>query len=194
MRFIKLLSLLGTFLFLSSCFEMVEVRRPSPLPPPQEVRGLPQGSYQQTCQDCHLQGNSLRCKCQTEDGNWQKSSISLRDCRDSISNQNAVLTCEYGRRPSYDPNNPIMRHCTESNVFGRYPRGGGCNTFGCYPPGGGCNAHGCYAQGGGCNPFGCYPEGGNCNPFGCTYEGSCKPSGCPDPIGDNHKKMNFRCE
>lgn len=56
--------------------------------------------------------------------------------------------------------------CIDSNVFGQYAAGGGCNAFGCYWPNGGCNA------------FGCYYEGGDCGAFGCTKEAAKTKRAC----------------
>lgn len=48
--------------------------------------------------------------------------------------------------------------CVESNSFGSFARGGGCNMHGCFPP------------------------GGNCNMFGCSAKGECTMAGCPQKI------------
>ncbi len=44
------------------------------------------------------------------------------------------------------------------------------------------NVYGKYAKGGGCNPYGCYPPNGSCNPYGCTLIGECDPYNCPQKI------------
>lgn len=48
--------------------------------------------------------------------------------------------------------------CRHSNVFGKYPDGGGCNVFGCWPP------------------------GGECTTFGCSLSSRCGATSCPDRI------------
>ena len=80
--------------------------------------------------------------------------------------------------PSAASKEKVMYNCTEKNVSGSYPKGGGCNVSGCYPPGGGCNVNGCY------------PAGGSCNVNGCTSEGHCTVKGCPSPIS----KDSYKCQ
>lgn len=48
--------------------------------------------------------------------------------------------------------------CEGENVFGKYPKDGGCNPYGCYPP------------------------NGSCNPFGCSLVGECDAMKCPRKI------------
>ncbi len=55
-------------------------------------------------------------------------------------------------------------HCADTNQFGKFASGGGCNLYGCWPP------------------------GGYCNGFGCSSEGTCSVRGCPTKIN------SFRCE
>lgn len=55
--------------------------------------GIPQGSYAQTCQDIHVNGNQLQARCQKKNGGWRNSSLRNFDrCRE-IENDNGKLRC-----------------------------------------------------------------------------------------------------
>lgn len=75
----------------------------------------------------------------------------------SMSNSQGVCICSGGDAP-------VNFSCSDSNVFGKFAKGGGCNTFGCYPP------------------------GGSCNTFGCTKSGECNVFDCPQKI------KSFKCD
>jgi len=54
---------------------------------------LPGGSYQQTCNTCNYDGQTLACTCQQTDGNWQHSSVQTDPTGNGmgISNHNGQL-------------------------------------------------------------------------------------------------------
>lgn len=56
--------------------------------------GLPQGSYQQTCQDIRMNGDLLEARCRETDGDMRNTSINYRSCRGDILNVNGNLTCD----------------------------------------------------------------------------------------------------
>jgi hypothetical protein len=179
-----------------------------PAPRPIEYgESLPVGPYQQSCRECTISSGKLTCSCPERNGALSRSTIQARSCPDAIRNQDGVLSCRGQGLSAERPSGPAMGYCSQSNVYGRYPSGGGCNPYGCYPSRGGCNPYGCYAAGGGCNPYGCYgsggscnpygcyPSGGSCNPYGCTTYGSCTPYACPDKIENSkNQKFNFQCQ
>jgi hypothetical protein len=57
------------------------------------VPSLPQGSYLSSCSNCVLSNGTLSCSCRNADGFSRGSSLNVRFCRDSVSNQNGSLTC-----------------------------------------------------------------------------------------------------
>jgi hypothetical protein len=55
--------------------------------------GIPSGSYSQTCQDIHVNGNQLQARCQKKNGGWKNTSLRNFDrCRE-IENDNGKLRC-----------------------------------------------------------------------------------------------------
>lgn len=62
--------------------------------------------------------------------------LEIRKAKASQPDQPQVIVLD-GRRQA---------RCVDSNIFGKFARGGGCNTFGCWPRGGSCNAFGCSAS------------------------------------------------
>ncbi|HEY6249059.1 MAG TPA: CVNH domain-containing protein [Candidatus Angelobacter sp.] len=66
-------------------------------------RGLPTGSYTQTCNGVHVDGNSLRARCQTSDGQWVDTSLDdFRRCTGDITNIQGQLTCGGYGHPERD--------------------------------------------------------------------------------------------
>lgn len=53
---------------------------------------------------------------------------------------------------------PNQRRCDQSNSYGRFPTGGGCNAYGCWP------------------------QGGSCSILGCSLTGECTAFYCPDKV------------
>jgi hypothetical protein len=54
--------------------------------------GLPQGSYQQSCQDTVVENNVLRARCRTRSGAMRNTNLRL-PCNGSISNNDGQLLC-----------------------------------------------------------------------------------------------------
>lgn len=57
--------------------------------------GLPAGSYQQSCRDARVTGNTLSANCRDNRGRWSFSSIRFNDCRGGIRNDNGRLVCDF---------------------------------------------------------------------------------------------------
>ncbi|HEV3036189.1 MAG TPA: CVNH domain-containing protein [Candidatus Angelobacter sp.] len=56
--------------------------------------GAPYGSYQQTCQDIRISGNTLKANCRKGDGHFKQSSLrNFSQCND-IMNENGNLRCK----------------------------------------------------------------------------------------------------
>lgn len=66
---------------------------PMPTGAPGQQYGLPPGSYQQTCNTCNYDGQTLRCTCKDTSGNWQHTSIVTdpSGAGQGISNHNGQL-------------------------------------------------------------------------------------------------------
>ncbi len=59
--------------------------------------GAPAGDYTQTCRDIRVEGNTLRARCQTGNGDWVDTYLdSYNRCRNGISNINGQLRCNGG--------------------------------------------------------------------------------------------------
>ncbi len=56
----------------------------------------PSGSYQQTCRDIRVNGDTLTASCQDSRGRWSYSTLNFRDCRGDIGNSNGRLLCSWG--------------------------------------------------------------------------------------------------
>jgi hypothetical protein len=60
--------------------------------------GLPYGTYNRTCQNIRMNGDTLSASCQKADGGWHNTSIDYRSCRGSqIINDNGYLRCGGGQ-------------------------------------------------------------------------------------------------
>jgi hypothetical protein len=56
--------------------------------------GVPNGSYTQSCQDVHIDGDDLKARCQTADGNWHNAKLDdYQKCRGDVVNDNGKLRC-----------------------------------------------------------------------------------------------------
>jgi hypothetical protein len=66
---------------------------PMPTGAPGMQYGLPPGSYQQTCNTCNYDGQTLRCTCKDMSGNWQHTSLVTdpTGAGQGISNHNGQL-------------------------------------------------------------------------------------------------------
>lgn len=77
---------------------------------------VPPGSYQQSCRDIRLRGDSLRATCQTSNGNWLRTSLDeAYQCVGDITNIEGRLTCN---RYSSPPDGTYLQSCR--NVRVRY--------------------------------------------------------------------------
>ncbi|MFO1056993.1 MAG: CVNH domain-containing protein [Dongiaceae bacterium] len=57
---------------------------------------MPGGSWQQTCRNSYVQGNTLYASCQRRDGGWRDSSLNYRQCNNNkVANDNGRLICQY---------------------------------------------------------------------------------------------------
>lgn len=66
-------------------------------------RGLPPGSYTQTCNRVHVDGDTLRALCQTSGGQWVDTFLSdFRRCTGDITNIEGRLTCGGYGHPERD--------------------------------------------------------------------------------------------
>lgn len=58
--------------------------------------GLPDGSYQESCYNCRVNGCSLECNCKKSNGRYQFSSVSISNCAASplrFCNREGFLQC-----------------------------------------------------------------------------------------------------
>lgn len=59
-----------------------------------DQRNVPPGGYAQTCQDIRTNGNTLEARCQTRDGNWNRTSLpDFNQCASEIENDDGRLVC-----------------------------------------------------------------------------------------------------
>jgi hypothetical protein len=57
-------------------------------------RGIPGGSYTQTCQNIRASGDDLNATCQKRNGGWRNTSLdAYQNCRTDITNDNGHLRC-----------------------------------------------------------------------------------------------------
>jgi CVNH domain-containing protein len=72
--------------------------------PPGYQTGVPNGSYVQSCQDVHVDGDDLKARCQGSDGNWHNAKLDdYQKCRGDVVNENGKLRCVSG---AYAPGYP----------------------------------------------------------------------------------------
>ncbi len=57
-------------------------------------RGMPGGSYLQSCQRCGMNGATLYCLCPDGRGNWYNTSLNVNNCRTPVANTYGTLTCD----------------------------------------------------------------------------------------------------
>ena len=63
----------------------------------------PSGGYAQTCQDIRTKGTTLEARCQTRDGNWNRTSLqNFNQCTGGIENDNGRLVCDKGNNNGQD--------------------------------------------------------------------------------------------
>jgi len=68
-------------------------------------KGVPSGGYAQTCQDIRTDGTTLEARCQTRDGDWNRTSLqNFNQCTSQIENDNGRLVCTKGRDSDHRDN------------------------------------------------------------------------------------------
>ena len=59
------------------------------------LAGAPLGSYAQSCQEIHVEGDDLKARCQTKGGDWRDANLDdYQKCRSDIINDDGRLRCE----------------------------------------------------------------------------------------------------
>ena len=59
------------------------------------TQGLPDGSYVNTCKDCEITNNILKCHCKNKEGRYNKLKTSInKDMCDRFRNVDGLLLCE----------------------------------------------------------------------------------------------------
>jgi CVNH domain len=88
-----------------------------------KAQAIPEGSYQQTCQNVELRGDDLLARCQAADGDWRDTMLDRYNwCRGDITNDNGQLRCAgeqysgtaYGR----GPRGSYQQSCRDIRVSG----------------------------------------------------------------------------
>src|SRR5260221_14432931 len=90
------------------------------------AQGIPQGSYQQTCNNVAVNGNVLTANCQDSHSNWINAQLpDVQRCTGDITNDNGALRCAtsgYGTPAGYQtgngPNGSYMQSCPDIPVGG----------------------------------------------------------------------------
>ncbi|HEY2115016.1 MAG TPA: CVNH domain-containing protein, partial [Candidatus Angelobacter sp.] len=89
------------------------------------AQGIPQGSYQQTCNNVAVNGNVLTANCQDSRGNWINAQLpDMQRCGSDITNDNGVLHCASsgpgpgGYQAGNGPNGSYMQSCQNIHVGG----------------------------------------------------------------------------
>jgi CVNH domain-containing protein len=89
------------------------------------AQGIPQGSYQQTCNNVAVNGNVLSANCQDSRGNWINAQLpDMQRCGSDITNDNGVLHCaSYGNAPGgyqagNGPGGSYTQSCRDIHVGG----------------------------------------------------------------------------
>lgn len=86
------------------------------------AQGIPQGSYQQTCNNVAVNGNVLSANCQDSRGNWINAQLpDVQRCNGDITNDNGALRCgtsAYGTQGGNGPNGSYMQSCQNIHVGG----------------------------------------------------------------------------
>jgi hypothetical protein len=90
------------------------------------AQGIPQGSYQQTCNNVAVNGSVLSANCQDSRGNWINAQLpDVQRCTSNIINDNGALRCAtagYGAPAGYQagnmPNGSYAQSCQDIHVGG----------------------------------------------------------------------------
>lgn len=84
----------------------------------QAQRGLPYGSYRQTCQDIRLDGNMLKARCQKNDGGYRNTSLDYRNCQGEVVNENGYLRCRQTGNAGALPQGTYKASCQNMHMEG----------------------------------------------------------------------------
>jgi len=89
------------------------------------AQGIPQGSYQQTCNNVAVNGNVLTANCQDSRGNWINAQLpDVQRCGSNITNDNGVLHCASsgygpgGYQAGNGPSGSYTQSCQDIHVGG----------------------------------------------------------------------------
>jgi hypothetical protein len=89
------------------------------------AQGIPQGSYQQTCNNVAVNGNVLSANCQDSRGNWINAQLpDVQRCGSDITNDNGVLHCASsgnapgGYQAGNGPGGSYTQSCRDIHVGG----------------------------------------------------------------------------
>ncbi|KQW72684.1 hypothetical protein ASE17_05235 [Phenylobacterium sp. Root77] len=84
----------------------------------------PPGSYQQSCRDIRVNGDTLTASCQDSRGRWTYSTLRYRDCRGDVANSNGRLSCSWdnggggGGGWGQLPSGSYQQSCRDARVSG----------------------------------------------------------------------------
>lgn len=87
-------------------------------------RGIPAGTYTQSCRNIRTLGNRLEAECQTHRGDWRWTSLdSINQCSSPIANDNGNLVCDrsYGFQGGWQggiPAGTYTQTCRNIHAFG----------------------------------------------------------------------------
>jgi hypothetical protein len=89
------------------------------------AQGIPQGTYQQTCNNVSVNGDTLIANCQDANGTWRSAQLpGFQSCTSDISNDNGNLHCAnvgYGQAQPWRGNGPAgsyVQTCRDVKVGG----------------------------------------------------------------------------
>ncbi len=89
------------------------------------AQGIPQGTYQQTCNNVSVNGDTLIANCQDANGTWRTTQLpGFQRCTSEISNDNGNLRCAnagYGPAQNWRGNGPAgsyVQSCRDVKVGG----------------------------------------------------------------------------
>jgi hypothetical protein len=88
------------------------------------AQGIPQGSYQQTCNSVSVNGDTLVANCQDANGSWHNASLpGFQRCGSEITNDNGVLRCVMNGYTSPSqvgagPTGSYLQSCSDVRIKG----------------------------------------------------------------------------
>lgn len=79
----------------------------------------PAGSYQQTCRDIRVNGDTLTASCPDNRNRWNYSTVRYRECQGDIGNNNGRLMCSWsGGGWGQLPSGSYQQTCRDARVSG----------------------------------------------------------------------------